>query len=63
MLKQPQYFEQVGKDKYIPVYPPFKALPRYQWDDETNQIIPVSINRISEAESEPRSLENIGYIN
>lgn len=58
-----QAFKRIGRNKYIPVYPPYDSNPLYVWDDLKGRIVLVNIKYPSETESVSKGLENSGDIN
>lgn len=58
-----QAFKRIGKNKYIPIYPPYDSNPLYVWDDIKKEIAPVNTKYLSEDESMSKGLENSGDIN
>lgn len=40
LLKQPQLFVRVGRNRYVPVERPWPGYDLYVWDDELQRIVP-----------------------
>lgn len=43
LLKQPQLFVKLGKNRYAPIEPPYPDKDLYMWDDLSKRIVPYAM--------------------